>query len=489
MSKSSLSHFFSNVLSSGLGKVSTVVFGILCMLVYARWMSQEEYGGFVLLQVLISLGLSFGELGMDTVTTRFIAGTEDIRERRKIINTGIIFRALSMVLICILIFLFDDNLYQLMGGKVPQLLLLYLPAFLFVEGLLDYYAYILQGLLKFKSLAIINFTYGLTSLILTVILVIPLDMGAHGLVWARLVPNILCLIISIMAVQSGFRFEFDLEWFKRLFKFGLPLYGNKLLAFAYSRADTFVIGYFFGPAEIAIYEFARRIPESIEMLYTSFVEVFFPYITNLFSSKQFERISNMVNHANRLTAFLGGLAVILSFGLGDWFFRVFFSEQYLPSVPPFIALMVVLIFIALDSNMGYTLVAIGEQEKPLFINIIRFGIVLGSYFILIPMFQVVGAVIASLIGLAVVNPLNVFFLRRKQVEVSISAYVKPLFLLSLGLALYFVYESNIIIDLVFLVMFTVISFNSGILRREDLQLFQAEAGKLITRFNRRFSHE
>lgn len=489
MPKSSLSHFFSNVLSSGLGKASTVVFGILCMLVYARWMSPEEYGGFVLFQVLIGLGLSFGELGMDTVTTRFIAGTEDVWERRKIINTGILFRAFSMVLICILIFIFQENINRFMGGKVPRLLLLYLPVSLFVEGLLEYYSYVLQGLLKFKDIAVISFIYGLTSFILTVILVIPFDMGAHGLVWARLLPNILCLVLSILAVQAGFRFEFDLDWFKRLFKFGIPLYGNKLLAFGYSRADTLIIGYFFGPTEIAIYEFARRIPESIEMIYSSFVDVFFPYITNLFSSRQFERISNMVNHANRLTGFLGCLAVILSYGLGDWFFLVFFSEQYLASVPPFIALMLVLIFIALDSNMGYTLVAIGEPDKPLIINIVRFGIVLGSYFILIPRFQVVGAVIASLIGLMVVNPLNVFFLKRKQVEASMSVYIKPLLLLCVGLALYFVYESNIIIDLIYFVMFAIISYNTGILRIEDIQLFQTEAGKLITRFKSKLSHE
>ncbi len=488
MPKSSLSIFLSNVLSSGLGKASTVVFGILCILVYARWMSPEDYGGFVLLQVLIGLGLSFGELGMDTVATRFIASTEDPQEQRKIINTGILFRAVCMILICVLIFLFQDGIYRFMGGKVPQLLLFYLPVFLFVEGLLEYYSYVLQGLLKFKALAAINFTYGITSFVLTVILVIPMDMGVLGLVWARLAPNILCLVLSIFAIQTGFRLEFDLDWFKKLFKFGIPLYGNKLLAFAYSRADTLIIGYFFGPAEIAIYEFARRIPESIEMLYTSFVDVFFPYITNLFASKDFERISNMVNHANRLTGVLGGAAVILAIGFGQWFFRLFFSWQYLSSVPIFIILMIVLIFIALDSNLGYTLVAIGEPDKPLYINIARFGIVLGSYFLLIPRFQIIGAVISSMIGLIIVNPVNVFFLRRKQIDAKISVYFKSLLMLSPGLIPYYFYGSNIPIALAYLAVFFVGCYFAGLLRVEDFQLFRNEAVELFFWFKRKLTH-
>jgi O-antigen/teichoic acid export membrane protein len=489
MPKSSVSQFFSNVVSSGLGKASTVVFGLLCMLIYARWMSPADYGGFVLLQVMISLGLSFGEFGMDTVTTRFIAGTEDEVERRKIINTGYLFRVLCMAMISLVFFLFQEKLYELLGGKVPQQLLVYLPAFLLTEGLLSFFSYVLQGMLKFKTMAVINFTYGLTSLLLTIILVIPFNMGAYGLVWARLAPKLLCLILVVSAVKMTFKIEFDLEWFKKLFKFGIPLYGNRLLEFAYGRADTLIIGYYFGPSEIAIYEFARRIPESLEMLYIAFVDVYFPYITNLFSSKNLEKISNMVNHANRLTAVLGSLGVILAFGFGKWFFELVFSDQYLASVPPFVILMVALIFIALDSNLGYTLVAIGEPEKPLFINLFRFGIVFACYFVLIPRFQIIGAVVSSLIGLIMVNPVNVFFLRRRSVDVKMIVYVRSLLLLALGLIPYYIYGSNIPVAIIFLVIFIAGCWFSQAIRLEDIQLIQKETGAIVSRIKGRLNHE
>jgi O-antigen/teichoic acid export membrane protein len=487
MQNTLLSRFISNVISSGLGRVFIVVFGLLCMLIYARWMPSDEYGGFVLFQVLINLGLSFGEFGMNTVTTRFIASTENVDERRKIINTGFYFRISSMILISLVIFIFQDSLYQILGGYIPKNLLVYLPFMLLIEGLLSFYTYVLEGMINFNILAVINFTYGLTSLILTAVLVIPFKMGALGLVWARFAPTLLCLTIAIIAAKMKLQFEFDWDSFKKMVKFAIPLYGNNLLAFTYNRADTFIIGYFFGPAEIAIFEFARRIPESLEMLYGSFNDVYFPFISNLFAAGNKQRISEMINHANRITGFLGGLAVLLAFGFGDLFFRVVFSEKYLSSVPAFNILMIVLIFKALDANLGYSLVAIGEPDKPLYINIFRFGIILTSYFLLIPRLNIVGAVLSSLIGLLLVNPINVFFLRRRSLDVKMDVYVKPLLLLTLGIIPYYFIGSNILVTLIFMVVFVGGCYFTGILRIDDFRTIRKEALVLISRVRSRKS--
>lgn len=487
MSNSSLSGFISNIISSSLGKASTVVFGLFCMLIYARWMAPEDYGGFVLLQVLIKLGLTFGEFGIDTATTRFIASTEDVVERRKIVNSGLYFRALCMIVISLIVFLFQDNLYKILGGIIPKILLIYLPFMLLIEGLHAFYTRVLEGMLKFKILAIVSFVYGLSSLILTIVLVIPFNMGAHGLVWARLVPELLSLILSIAATRTKLLLEFDWNYFKKMFQFGIPLYGNNLLAFAYSRADTILISYFFGSVEVAIYEFARRIPESLEILYGSFKDVYFPYISKLYAGGFKQKVAETINHANRLTSFLGGLGVLLAYGFGEWFFLLVFSEKYLSSVPSFNILMVVLVFIALDSNLGYSLVAIGEPEKPLYINIFRFGVVFICYFLLIPRLNIVGAVLSSLIGLAIVNPINLFFIKRRLEQVRLDVYLKPLLLLAAGCSLYYLVSSNVLISLISIVVFIGGSYFLGTLRLADINIFRQEALKIQSRLTTRKS--
>lgn len=476
-----LTRFLSNVISSGLGRAFTVAFGILCLFIYARWIPAEEYGGFVLLQVLIGLGLYFSEFGIDTAVTRFIAGTEDPTERRVVVNTGLYFRALCILLISALIFVLQDSVYKLLGGNIPKELLVFLPFMLLIEGLLSFYSYTLEGLLNFKVLAWISFIYGLTSFILTAVLVIPFGLGAYGLVWARLAPKFLCLILTIFATKIPLRLELNWERLRKMIKFGLPLYGNNLLGYGYSRADTIIIGYLLGPAEIAIYEFARRIPESLEMLYNAFKDVYFPFIVNLYASGARDKVASMVNHANRLTCFLGGAATLLAFGLGEWFFRLAFSEQYLSSVPAFGVLMVVLIFIAMDANLGYSLVAIGDSDKPLYINLVRFVVVLACYFLFIPRFNVVGAALSALIGLAVVNPINVFFLRRRALQISATVYLKPLLLLTLGYLALFLFEQKLIITPIVFTVYMAASLLLGALRTEDVQMAYQEAFKIISR--------
>lgn len=481
MSDTSLSRFFSNVISSGLGKLSTVVFGILCMLVYAHWMTQAEYGGFVLLQVLLNLGITFGEFGMDTGITRFIARTDDTDERRKFVNTGLFFRIGCMILMSLVIFIFQDRLYQILGGYIPQQLLYYLPFLLVIEGLLSYFSFVLEGMLNFRILAMISFIYGLASFLLTIILVIPFGMGAHGLVLARMIPEILVLIIAILATRTKLLPEFDRDFFKKLFKFSIPIYGNNLLAFAYNRADTLIIGYFFGPAEIAIFEFARRIPESLEMLSNSFIAVYYPMISNLFGKGQKEKIADLINHTNRITGFLGGALVILAFGFGEWGFRLLFSDKYIESVPAFTVLMIVFVFKSLDANLGYSLVAIGESAKPLFINIFRFAFIFICYFFLIPRFKIVGAVLSSLIGLTLVNPLNVFYILKQSIHVRMGEYLKPLLLMTLGIIPFYFLGNSIPLSLILLTAFCIACYLWAVVRTEDIEIIRRETVKILAR--------
>jgi O-antigen/teichoic acid export membrane protein len=484
MSDTSLSRFISNVFSSGLGRFFIVVFGVFCTIIYARWMPQDEYGGFVLLQILVSLGLTFGSFGMESVITRFIAATEDEEERQKIVNTGLLFILSCLSLTCILIFIFQDFFSQLLSGYIPKNLLVYVPILLLLEGTLSIFSFSLEGKQKFNILARMNFIYGLFSLILTILFVIYLKLGALGLVWARLIPEIITCTISILSVKVKINFRFDTEIFRKMFKFSIPLYGNNLLAFTYSRVDTIIIGIFFGPAQIAIYDFARRIPDSLEILFTAFNSAYFPYLTNIFTGGNKERTARTINYANRAICLIGGLLVLSAYGFGEWGFRLLFSEKYLVSVPAFNLLMIVLIFRVLDSNLGYSLIAIGQSDKPFFLNVIRFVIVFASYFLLIPRFGIIGAVLSSLIGLAAVNPLNAYCLQRQSIKIIMSEYMKPLLLMLLGCIPFYFLEYDLPLSFFIILLFCGACYLWNVLRIEDIKIIRDEVFRFIAKFKR-----
>src|SRR5690606_41186575 len=72
--------------------------------------------------------------------------------------------------------------------------------------------------------------------------------------------------------------RFDRQVLQELLRFGFPLQLNFVLSFVFSRADTFLISVLLGPAQVAFYEIARRIPDSVSDAYEAFVQVYFPSV-------------------------------------------------------------------------------------------------------------------------------------------------------------------------------------------------------------------
>ena len=150
------------------------------------------------------------------------------------------------------------------------------------------------------------------------------------------------------------------------------------------RADSFIIVAFLGAEQIAVYEIARKIPESIESMYDAFRKVYFPYISDLFAKNRTDLASEMLNHSLRLITFAGVLGTLIAFFFGNEIITLLFSGKYQDSALLFGFLMMLLTLNVIDYTLGYSLVAVGESNKPVLINPIKTGLNFLGYFLLIP---------------------------------------------------------------------------------------------------------
>lgn len=480
--RSTLERFITGTFSTGVSGTITIILGFLCIMIYTRWMPKDEYGAFVILQLIMALVVTTSGFGIDFSIAKFIASTDDEEYKRRLINTTLYYRFATIIVASILILIAKIVIEMIWGSSLITHFLLYLPLLIFFETFATALEYVLSGNLKFMTVGIAGTIYSVTSFFLTVLLVIVLGQGVMGLIYTRILARGCAFLFAYLSCRISHRLEFDWDILKKMLRFGFPLYINSFLNFGFTRADSFIIGGFLGTAETATYEIARKIPESLEMLYNTFVQVYFPIVAKVFTGGDKAKVSKLLNYANRILAFGGVLIAFLVFLFRQEIVLLLFSERYLASGPIFALLTFGLVLTMLDGNLGNTLVAIGESNKPPIVNTIRATISLSGYFVLIPAFGVIGAAISNILATAIVNPVNVFFLMRKKIEASIALYLKPIVLYFIFVQITWLIGMNTYFwSIVLAGIFIIVNFILRVFTYEDIRDLVVEIMQILGR--------
>ncbi len=425
-----VSKLLHGTLATGLGQVSVIALGMVGLMISTRILPTEELGLFLLLQVVAIFLAEFTSFGLNLTVPQFLARTQDHDETWRMINTAVIFRLVVIVAASVLTLFISDQLFSAFGGdSTYQRIVIYLPLMFGLEGMTKLTSSILQGIFEFKKIALMGALNSLINLVMLVILVAVMGWGIYGLIGAKILSRGLTILWVVISTDHGLRFEFDRKAVMEMLRFGLPIQINYILTFVFQRVDTLIIGAMLGPNEVAFYEVARRFPDSFEQLYDALRQVFYPFVARFYAAGDKVQVTDLVNTLLRVLTFLAVLATLVVVLFGSDIIVIVFSEAYLPSVPAFVLLMVLLSLTVIDYTMGYTLVAIGQPDKPAFINVFHAIFTIGAQLLLIPRYGILGAAMAGIISISIVNPLFVYFLHRQVIRVNVLSFLQSLLVL------------------------------------------------------------
>lgn len=422
---STVSRFFKGVLSIGLGSASLSILGLVASIVAVRYLPLEDYGAFVLVLVVANFLVEVSALGLTLAIPKYIASANEPEEQAAIINTMVTMRVATLLLAGALGYVARAPLAALFGSEAFLMLIDGLPLLTLVIGMNKLLGAMLQGTMKFEVIGSTNTTSSILNLVLIIILLPILSVGVWGLVWARVLSLLIANWTRYVELRVPRRIQLDWRIMGDMLRFSRPLYLNDVLTFLFSRIDTLLIGTFLGPVEIALFEVARKIPESLIMAYDAFRAVYFPFIARFQADGQTEKSTYLINESLRWWTFLSSLLAFGGLLFGKEGFELIFTQQYLASVPAFNILMIAFIFLLVDYTLGYSLVAIGESDKPMYINIFRTAIILSCNLLFLPTMGVIGAAVGSLLGFILATPLNFVFLRQKDIRVDSIYVFKP----------------------------------------------------------------
>ncbi|MFO7322983.1 MAG: flippase [Chloroflexota bacterium] len=485
-SESLLARFIRGAISVGMGSLSIIAFGFLSMLLAVRHLPAEDYGAFVLLQVVAGFLVEISALGLTLSVPKFLADTEDRTIQSELVSSVIIFRIVTIAGISLVAVAARNTLLSLFDATLLLDLLLFIPVLVLTQGLAKLLRSILQGLFAFKMVGATDFISSLLNFVLVLFFVLLAHQSVLGLVYAKVISMGVSCVLAYLAIPVSKKWALNRALLTRVIRFGLPLQVNYILTFIFLRVDTLIIGALMGPAEIAYYEVARKIPENLTMAYEAFRVVFYPFIARFAANGESDKAASFINHSARWISLITIFGALIAFLFGHEIIVLLFTEQYLPSVPAFILLMASLNLTLIDYTLGYSLVAVGDSSKPMIINTLHTTTNLVGNLLLIPALGIIGAAISSILGFVVTNPLNVWFLRRRGIPADAMFYVKPILIFVACALLAAVLMPTLFLEkLLFAGLFLLGCLLLSVIVPADLMLLARETGAVLARKTRR----
>ncbi len=424
MSEQTRKGFLKGVFSTSSGTIVAILFNFVTITAIVKALPEAEFGVYVLTLAAVNALRIIAGLGLDLTLVKFISGDEN-RRKGEALASILTVRIAALLTVAAVLGAGGSLLAELFDARIAE----FLPQALMIFGLMsltELFYHLLQGMKAFSKFALLQVVSALVkfSVILAFVQQDSLTLSRALLMEiAALATLLVAQIILLRGEFAGMKFSKGVT--RDAFKFGVPLYLNNMLTFVYQRASVFIMAFLLSPVSIAYYEVASKIPEGFQRLFRSFINVYFPMLSGLFSEGKKEQAARFMNNALFYLAIIGLSLAFWSIVFRGEIVTLIFSENYRASTLAFALLTVDFFLMILGYTMGYSLVSAGDSAAPVKINTITSTVSLIANFVFIPMYGFIGAVYAILImhGLGVI--LNYRYLLRLEITANLGALLKP----------------------------------------------------------------
>jgi len=397
--------------------IGTLIYWLLefiCRVIIARGTTQTEYGLFSIGYVLLNIFVIIATAGLDSGTSRYIAYFRG-REDNKV--SSIVYSSLQLVLISGIIcsffaFFFADIISQKIfhNNELSVVLKIFAVAipFLVLSNMLSS---IFRGFDSVKEK--VYFHDVLMSVLRVSFISAALLMGYKfsGIIYAYLLSIVTAttafIIYAIKKLPKSVKNMPNIAPMrKELLYFSLPLLATSALGILMSRVDTLMLGYFKTADIVGLYNAAHPIAQFISVALSSMLFIYIPIATQLYSK-------NLIVEMNRnyviLTKWISSVTLplfLIFFLFPSRILNILFGADYVQARTALQILALGYFIGNLTGPNGATLIVVGETRFLMWASLTGTTLNVILNILLIPSHGIIGASIASVISLTLINILR-----------------------------------------------------------------------------------
>src|SRR5262249_24952189 len=177
------------------------------------------------------------------------------------------------------------------------------------------------------------------------------------------------------------------------------------------------------------YAVATRIPDALQRLAESYVQVFFPTMSSLLGRGKQSEAGQLFSRSLRLISFGTALIALIAVLFNREIMVLLFEQKYAASGWAFAVLMVGFHIIFTLNLMGYTLTAAGQSVRSFVASLVQAGANIAGNLLLIPALSFVGSALADMLAAYAASGAAIWFMRRGAVPVTLMPHIRQTLLL------------------------------------------------------------
>jgi len=229
------------------------------------------------------------------------------------------------------------------------------------------------------------------------------------------------IAILITSVISFLIWTFKSQFFKikinyplnnNTLKFSFPFFISSSMLLLLQWIDIILLGYFKTSSEVGVYSVAVKISMFSSIILFAINSIVAPKISEIFSQKKIGKLKSIIKKSSMLM-FFTTIPILILILIFSSFILGIFGKDFLDGEECLRILIIGQFFNVLCGSVGYILNMTENQN--IFKNITIFAVVINIFFnlILIPIYGIIGASIASAISLILWNIISSFCIYKK----------------------------------------------------------------------------
>lgn len=396
-------------IGTGIG----MFFAYLASVIVARLLGPSDFGLISLASTVATIASTIVLVGMPEGIVRFIALYKGVNDQGRI--KSVIISSLSIVvplsLVAGLFLFFFSDLISIRIFNKPDLTMI-LKIFSFSIPFYSIFAifiYAIGGFQELKYMVYIRDIFQNSVRLFFILILLLLGYGIYGVAIVYTFTIITLPFASLFYLNKIFpvfsKKIKSISMKKELFSYSWPLMFAGILGLVMGWIDTLMLGYLLEAKDVGIYRASMTTASLVLIIPSSFASIFFPVITEFYSrgeKKEFENINAVVT---KWILMIVLPLVLLMIIFSKQILYILYGVEYMAGAFVLSILGIAYFITAIFSPTNQLIPVIG-RTKLIMINT-SIGALLNVLlnFLLIPIYAINGAAIATTISLLVVNAL------------------------------------------------------------------------------------